>query len=141
MSKTTQRTTRAAKSEEKLTEKAGTLARNVYLANLGLYGKLYEQGQDLYKQTEQKYRQTGEKARELYGKREKIFNDLVKRGEEVQSQAKETFEKVTTEQRKALDERFEKLKETVGVRTRETTGTSRTSQSRTGQSTQAKAQA
>ncbi len=101
-------------------ETAKSTAHNVFLANLGFYGKVYEQGQDLYKQTGEKLKQTEEKYKELLGKRSEIFEDLIKRGEVVQKDAVETFEKVKTEQKSALDERleamrgsFEKLKEVV----------------------------
>lgn len=111
-----------SKTEEKanVLETAKTTARNVFLANLGFYGKVYEQSQELYSQAGEKAKANQEKAKELYGKRGEIFEGLVKRGEEVQSSAVETFEKVKTEQKTALDERlegmrgsFEKLKETV----------------------------
>ncbi len=117
-----------SKTEEKASvlEQAKSTARNVFLANLGFYGKVYEQGQELVKQTEEKYKETEEKAKGLIEKREEIFEGLVKRGEEVQSQALETLEKVKSEQKSALDERlqtmrgsFEKLKGVVLARKEE----------------------
>jgi hypothetical protein len=66
-------------------EKANALAKEVFLANLGLAGKVFEQSQDLLKQTEAKLKETESKCKDAYSKRNEFFDSLVVRGEKVQS--------------------------------------------------------
>ena len=71
-------------------EKANALAKDVFLANLGLAGKIFEQSQDLLKQTEAKLKETE-------SKRNEFFDSLVTRGEKVQSDTIAKFEEGKTE--------------------------------------------
>ncbi|WP_373092640.1 hypothetical protein [Zhongshania sp.] len=73
-------------------EKANALAKEVFLANLGLAGKVFEQSQEVLKQTEAKIKETETKAKDAYSKRNEFFDSLVARGEKVQSDAVSKFE-------------------------------------------------
>lgn len=73
-------------------EKANALAKDVFLANLGLAGKVFEQSQDLLKQTEAKLKETESKCKDAYSKRNEFFDSLVVRGEKVQSDTLSKFE-------------------------------------------------
>lgn len=73
-------------------EKANTVAKDVFLAQLGLAGKAFEQSQELAKLTEEKIKATEAKYKDLYAKRNEIFEGLVSRGEQVQSSAIAKFE-------------------------------------------------
>lgn len=85
-------------SEAKNTvEKASGLAKDLFLANLGLAGKAYEQGVDFVKFTESKYKETESKLKDTYSKRNEIFDGLVERGQKVQDDAKAEFESRTSE--------------------------------------------
>ncbi|MFT5032357.1 MAG: hypothetical protein ACI9OO_000287 [Bacteroidia bacterium] len=97
-------------------EKANAVARDLFLANLGLYGKAFEQSQETYKQA-------GEKVQALIGKRETIYADLVKRGEKVQVEAQAKFEELSAKPKTLVEEQVaavkssvEKLKERVASR-------------------------
>lgn len=117
-----------AKTQTQTTfEKANAVARDLFLANLGLYGKAFEQSQEFYNKTQASYKQAGDKVQELVGKREKIFADLVKRGEKVQADAQAKFEELSAkpktlveEQVEAVKSGVEKLKERVASRKTET---------------------
>jgi polyhydroxyalkanoate synthesis regulator phasin len=61
--------------------KAQENARNVFLAGLGFYGKAFEEAQNQIEEAQSRMKQRREKAEDL-------FNDLVKRGEKVESEAK-----------------------------------------------------
>jgi len=78
-------------------EKANALAKDVFLANLGLAGKIFEQSQDLLKQTEAKLKETESKCKDAYSKRNEFFDSLVARGEKVQSDTIAKFEEGKTE--------------------------------------------
>ena len=73
-------------------EKANTVAKDVFHAQLGLAGKAFEQSQELVKVTEGKIKETEAKYKDLYAKRSEIFDGLVSRGEKVQSDAVAKFE-------------------------------------------------
>ena len=78
-------------------EKANALAKEVFLANLGLAGKVFEQSQEMLKQTEAKLKETETKAKDAYSKRNEFFDGLVARGEKVQSDAVSKFESSKSE--------------------------------------------
>jgi len=61
--------------------KAQENARNVFLAGLGAYGKAFDEAQSQIKEAQSQMKQNRAKA-------EKLFNQLVKRGEKVESLAK-----------------------------------------------------
>ncbi len=65
-------TKKAAKKEIK-TEKLSDIAKDLYLANLGMYDKIYETLE--------------EKVEEISDKRDGLFKELVKRGEQVHKSA------------------------------------------------------
>jgi hypothetical protein len=73
-------------------EKTNTLAKDLFLANLGLAGKVFEQSQDLLKQTEAKFKETEGKVKDTYSKRNELFDSLIARGEKVQSSTISKFE-------------------------------------------------
>ena len=58
-------------------EKATTAARELFLANLGLAGKAYEQGQEYTEKAQKSYKENTDKVKSLVEKREEIFADLV----------------------------------------------------------------
>jgi hypothetical protein len=78
-------------------EKANALAKELFLANLGLAGKVFEQSQDLLKQTEAKLKETESKCKDAYSKRNELFDSLVTRGEKVQSDTLSKFEESKTQ--------------------------------------------
>ncbi|MFT4918057.1 MAG: hypothetical protein ACI8RU_000670 [Zhongshania aliphaticivorans] len=78
-------------------EKANALAKEVFLANLGLAGKVFEQSQEVFKQTEAKIKETETKAKDAYSKRNEFFDSLVARGEKVQNDAVSKFESSKTQ--------------------------------------------
>jgi polyhydroxyalkanoate synthesis regulator phasin len=55
-------------------------AKGVFLATLGLYGKIYEQG--------------SERVTEVNNKRQELFKELVARGEKLEGQAKQKIEEL-----------------------------------------------
>ncbi|MDF1692573.1 MAG: hypothetical protein P1U47_09385 [Zhongshania sp.] len=78
-------------------EKANALAKEIFLANLGLAGKVFEQSQDLFKQTEAKLKETESKCKDAYSKRNEFFDSLVVRGEKVQGDVVSKFETSKTQ--------------------------------------------
>jgi hypothetical protein len=91
-------------TEAKKVEKTNTLAKELFLANLGLAGKVIEDGQDLIKQTEAKFKETEVKVKDIYSKRSELFTGLVARGEKVQSEAVSKFEETKTQAVSKLNE-------------------------------------
>jgi hypothetical protein len=100
--------TSKAKKDENLASRAGSLAHELFLANLGLCGKLYEQSQEVYQQATDRYRK-------VYNNRGKIFNQLVKRGEKVQKDAVNQFERIKEERKVALEQRWTQARERLDL--------------------------
>lgn len=108
-------------------EKASGLAKDLFLANMGLAGKAYEQGVDFVKATEGKYKDTETKLKDTYSKRNEIFDGLVERGQKVQDDAKAQFESRTSEIKSKIEDtksqakaKFESLKsESIEARVKE----------------------
>ncbi|CAA0103495.1 Uncharacterised protein [Zhongshania aliphaticivorans] len=97
-------------------EKASAIAKDVFLANLGLAGKVFEQSQDLLKQTEAKLKETESKYKDAYSKRNELFDSLVARGEKVQSDTLTKFEESKTQ----LTSKIESSKSQVVVKFNDT---------------------
>ena len=82
--------------------KAQENARNVFLAGLGFYGKAFEEAQNQIEEAQDRMKERREKAEDL-------FNDLVKRGEKVESQAKKRIKDFELPELKLTDrEEFRK---------------------------------
>ncbi len=129
--KTTARKTTAKKTAAKkpvqvtFAEKAQENARNVFLAGLGFYGKAFEEAQNQVEAAEKRAKARREKA-------EKLFNELVKRGEKVETSARKRIKDIELPELKLTDreefriqirarldkarESFETLRESVTVK-------------------------
>jgi hypothetical protein len=100
--------TKKTEKKEINTEKLGDMAKDLYLANLGMYGKLYETLED--------------KVEEYNDKRGDLFKELVKRGEKVQKTAEKRLKDAQQDAEKRikdldvvkdmnLDDRIKELRE------------------------------
>jgi hypothetical protein len=95
--KTTVRKTTAKKASPKkasaktaklnFAEQAQENARNVFLAGLGAYGKAFEEAQSQIKDAQSQVKENRAKAKDL-------FNELVKRGEKVETKAKKRLKEI-----------------------------------------------
>ena len=95
--KTTVRKTTANKASPKkasaktaklnFAEQAQENARNVFLAGLGVYGKAFEGAQSQIKDAQSQVKENRAKAKDL-------FNELVKRGEKVETEAKKKLKEI-----------------------------------------------
>jgi hypothetical protein len=94
-------------------EKANELARDVFLAQLGLAGKALEQGQEVAEKAQQSYKESTGKVQSLVEKRSEIFADLVKRGEKVQSDAQTKFDELAAKPKALVEEQVEAVKSSV----------------------------
>jgi hypothetical protein len=105
-------------------QRAQEVSRDAFLASLGFYGKAFDQAQEQFESLQDRLEERRTKARKLY-------LELVKRGEKVETNAKTKIDglelpKLELESltdRKKLEEqldkakaRFEELKETVGLK-------------------------
>jgi ElaB/YqjD/DUF883 family membrane-anchored ribosome-binding protein len=80
--------TKKTVKKETNTEKLSDIAKDLYLANLGMYGKIYETLE--------------EKVEEISDKREDLFKELVKRGEQVHKTAEKRIKDVQKDAEKRL---------------------------------------
>jgi hypothetical protein len=104
---------------KKLAERAQQASRNAFLASLGFYGKAFDQVQEQFNSLQEQIEQRRSQAADLY-------NELVKRGEKVEAEARVKFDEIEIPSlneladRKALEaklqqarERFAELKESI----------------------------
>ena len=77
----------AKKAKLNFAEQAQENARNVFLAGLGAYGKAFEEAQSQIKDAQSQVKENRAKAKDL-------FNDLVKRGEKVETKAKKKLKEI-----------------------------------------------
>lgn len=90
--------TKKTAKKDSSTEKLGDFAKDLYLANLGVYGKLYET-------LEEKVEEYNDK-----NKRSDLFKELVKRGEKVQKTAEKRIKDAQQDAEKRIKE-FDLVKE------------------------------
>lgn len=87
-----------------LIDQTKTYSHKIFLANLGLYGKVYEEGKSLADKTSSKYKTISSKNSEL-------FEDLIARGEKVQNNLIETVKKAKDEQMSSIEVKVKSLRE------------------------------
>ena len=81
----------------KVTDKAGEIAKNIWLAGLGAYGKAIDEAQDrLEKATKEPPR---------------LFKDLVRKGEALEQEVKETLSSAREFSSNTVEERIRKVRE------------------------------
>lgn len=96
----------AEKSASKFADRAGEVAHNALLASLGFYGKAYDQAQERLDAIQDRMEERRKKAFIMYA-------DLVKRGEKVESKAKNAIDDIdlsSLTDRKALEAKLEKAR-------------------------------
>ena len=116
---------KAVAAKDDFASRAQEAGREAFLASLGFYGKAFDQLQEQFESLQDRIDERRKQA-------DKLYQELVKRGEKVESNAKDRidsiempkFELESLTDRKKLDEqlekvkaRFEELKETVGLKT------------------------
>jgi hypothetical protein len=107
------------KATPEFAAKAQEAGRNAFLASLGFYGKAFDMAQEQYNSIQDRVEDRQKKA-------DKLYKELVKRGQKVEKDARGVFKDIELDKltdRKKLDKqlkkakaRFEELKETVGFK-------------------------
>jgi polyhydroxyalkanoate synthesis regulator phasin len=83
-------------------EKASELARNIWLAGLGAYGKAWDQAQDRFHQTE---KDTA-----------KLFEDLVSKGQKLEEETQKKVQEVADiTQSFSIEDRIQKVRDSFGL--------------------------
>lgn len=89
-----------ANSESKVSEKTSELAKNIWLAGLGAYGKAYDQAQGRYEKA----------SRES----SRFFEDLVSKGQKLEGSTQKKLTVVKNKSTETLEERITNVKEALG---------------------------
>lgn len=81
-------------------DKASDIAKNIWLAGLGAYGRAYDVASE-------KYNAASKDA-------DKLFNDLVEKGVSLEKQTREQFVKPLPKPKVAIEDRIEKMRNYLG---------------------------
>lgn len=84
-------------------DKAEVMAKNIWLAGLGAYSRAFEELSDRYDDVQDKYE-------EINAEGQKVFADLVKRGQSMQGELEDNVSKG----RESLEDRVEEFKQRFG---------------------------
>lgn len=87
-------------SSDEKSDKATDIAKNIWLAGLGAYGKAFDAASDVSKDADS------------------FFENLVERGQELEQQAKDQISKAGVDTKKskmAIEERIEKMRNYLGM--------------------------
>jgi len=84
-------------------EKAEAMAKNIWLAGLGAYSRTYEELSERYDDVQDKYE-------EINAEGQKVFADLVERGQSIQGDLDDAVSKG----RETLEDRVEEIKSRFG---------------------------
>ena len=79
------------------------MAKNIWLAGLGAYSKTYEELSERYEDVQDKYEEINEEG-------QKVFADLVKRGQSIQGD----LDKAVSKGKETLEDRVEDIKSRFG---------------------------
>jgi uncharacterized coiled-coil DUF342 family protein len=96
----------AKKTDSNITNKAQETARELFLAGLGVYGKVFDEVEDQLKNAEKRMEARRKKA-------DKLYNELVKRGEQLEKEARKSLDDIELPrfQRKDLEQQLEKARD------------------------------
>ena len=84
-------------------DKAEAMAKNIWLAGLGAYSRTYEELSERYEDVQEKYEEINEEG-------QKVFADLVKRGQSIQGD----LDAVVSKGKETLEDRVEEIKSRFG---------------------------
>ncbi|MCB1614758.1 MAG: phasin family protein [Pseudomonadales bacterium] len=87
-------------NEAKVTDKAGELAKKIWLAGLGAYGKAFDEASEQY----------GKVSKET----SKMFEDLVKQGKKLDEENLEKLSDAKAKTSSTIEERIHKVKDSFG---------------------------
>jgi hypothetical protein len=93
------------KEIKEMAEKASDLAKNIWLAGLGAYGKAFDEAQGTYQKVTDKVKQAQEST--------KMFDDLVEKGKELEGETQGQLQEVKEKANVNLEERLSKVKESL----------------------------
>jgi polyhydroxyalkanoate synthesis regulator phasin len=91
--------------KSKVSDKASEIARNIWLAGLGAYGKAFDEAQ---KGEEQSGRNRDRAT-------SRLFQDLVEKGSELEGDARETLEEIRDTHTSAVEARIRKVRENFNL--------------------------
>lgn len=84
-------------------EKAGDLAKNIWLAGLGAYGKAIDEAQGQYEKASEKVNQESSR----------LFDELVAKGKKLEGETQTKFAEVKEKTTATLEERLAQVKESL----------------------------
>lgn len=87
-------------SKDKLSDKAGDFSKNIWLAGLGAYGKVFDEASEKYTKASKDM--------------PKLFKDLVAKGEQLEVRAKEQVTEPLIKTSTNIEARIEKMRESLG---------------------------
>ena len=104
-----------SKEIKEMAEKASELAKNIWLAGLGAYGKALDEAQDQYGKVSVKVNEQVDKVKEqvIGSDSTRLFEELVAKGKKLESQTSEKFTEVKDKAAATLEERLAQVKESL----------------------------
>jgi len=97
---------KAKVTKTNLLDQTKTYSHKIFLANLGMYGKVFEESKALADKSVSKYKN-------LTSKNSELLEDLIARGEKVQSSMIESVKKAKNEQMSSIEGRVKSLRENL----------------------------
>ncbi|CAA0119280.1 Uncharacterised protein [BD1-7 clade bacterium] len=99
------------KELKEFAEKAGDLAKNIWLAGLGAYGKALDEAQDQYDKVSGKVNEQVEKVKSTADSN--LFEDLIEKGKQLEGETQEKLQDAKDKASTNLEERLEQVKSSL----------------------------
>ena len=87
-----------------VSEKASEIAKNIWLAGLGAYGKAFDEAQDRLDRLDKASKEPP-----------RLFKDLVKKGEELEDEVKDSLASMRKSSAHSVEERIRKVRENFNL--------------------------
>ena len=108
-----------AKAAQQKTEKASDIAKNIWLAGIGAYGKAFDEAQEAYGKAQEKAQEAYDKVTgkvssgtdKILGDTTKLFDELVAKGKDLEAQAQSTLSDAKEVSTSTIEERINKVRE------------------------------
>ena len=108
-----------SKDIKEMAEKASDLAKNIWLAGLGAYGKAIDEAQEQYDKVSGKVTEKVETAKNSTSEEStKLFDELVAKGKKLEGETSEKFDEVKEKTASNLEERLAQVKSSLSFASR-----------------------
>ena len=99
-----------SQDSSKVSDKASEIAKNIWLAGLGAYGKAFDEAKD---RIDEAFDEAKDRIDEASKEPPRLFKELVKKGEELEDEVRDSLSNIRRSHAQSVEERINRVKENL----------------------------